>query len=239
MTLRDKFIEGQVLLFDKPLEWTSFDVVNYVRMELRRKLHLKDLKIGHAGTLDPMATGLVIVCTGRMTKRIDEFMSLEKEYIGEMQLGYTTPSFDSETQIDGHYPVDHITEELIYSTTKFFLGEIEQVPPTYSAVKIKGKRAYELIRQGVPVQLKPKIVRISQFDILHIEEYRVTFRVRCSKGTYIRALVRDFGQKIHSGAYLTQLRRTAIGDYLVVNAMSPAEFTFMLNEEIGFIFDNE
>lgn len=238
MSLSEQFIEGKILLFDKPLKWTSFDVVRYVRKEIQRKLNLKDLKIGHAGTLDPMATGLMILCTGKMTKDIHKFMELDKEYIGEMILGFTTPSYDNETNINAHYPLDNVTNELIYSTARKFIGVIEQYPPTYSAVKIKGVRACDLVRKGIQFQLKQRTVRIFAFDILQIDNYRVSFRVRCSKGTYIRSLVNDFGKMLQSGAFLNQLRRTAIGDYCVENAMSHSDFANMLDREIGINFEN-
>lgn len=239
MSLVEQFKEGKILLIDKPIKWTSFDVIRYIRKEIKRKLYLKDLKIGHAGTLDPLATGLMILCTGKMTKCIHKFMELDKEYIGEMILGFTTPSYDNETEIDAQYPVDNITTEQIYSTAKKFIGVIEQYPPAYSAVKIKGVRACDLVRRGIEVQLKPRTVQIFAFDILQIDNYRVSFRVRCSKGTYIRSLVNDFGKMLQSGAYLNQLRRTAIGDYRVENAMLPSDFAKMLDREIDINFENK
>jgi tRNA pseudouridine55 synthase len=229
--MEQAYKSGKMILVDKPLNWTSFDIVNYLRMELRKKAGIKEIKIGHAGTLDPLASGLVIVCTGKWTKRINEFQDMEKEYIGQFTLGATTPSFDLETEIDATYPVDHITEEMMRTTADSFLGHGEQYPPVYSAIKIKGKRAYEYAREGKEVQIQPKSIHISAFDISLIEENVVTFRIRCSKGTYVRSLARDFGKKLGSGAYLSQLRRTAIGDYLVVNAITPAEFSLELTED--------
>jgi tRNA pseudouridine55 synthase len=229
--MEQAYKSGKMILVDKPLNWTSFDIVNYLRMELRKKAGIKEIKIGHAGTLDPLASGLVIVCTGKWTKRINEFQDMEKEYVGQFTMGATTPSFDLETEIDATYPVDHITEEMIRTTADSFLGQGEQYPPMYSAIKIKGKRAYEYAREGKEVQIQPKSIHISAFDISLIEENLVTFRIRCSKGTYVRSIARDFGKKLGSGAYLSQLRRTAIGDYLVVNAITPAEFSLELTED--------
>ncbi len=222
---------GKMILIDKPLNWTSFDVVNYLRMELRKKAGVREIKIGHAGTLDPLASGLVIVCTGKWTKKISEFQDMDKEYIGQFTLGATTPSFDLETEIDNTFPVDHITEEMIIKVAESFVGTSEQYPPVFSAVKIKGKRAYEYAREGKEVAIQPKKIHVSAFDITLIENNVVTFRIRCSKGTYVRSLVRDFGKKLKSGAYLSELRRTAIGEYLVVNAITPAEFSLELTED--------
>jgi len=213
------------LLFDKPLHWTSFDLVNYVRLELRRKAAIKELKVGHAGTLDPLASGLVIICTGLWTKKINEFQDMEKEYIGQITLGATTPSFDMETEIDASYPTEHITNEMIYEAAQSFLGEIEQYPPIFSAIKVKGQRAYEYARKGEEVVMKPKIVHIYSFDINLIEDHIITFRIKCSKGTYIRSIANDIGKKLGSGGYLSKLRRTAIGEYMVVKAITPQQFT--------------
>lgn len=224
----NEYLTGKLLLIDKPLNWTSFDVVNYIRLDLKRRAAIPAIKIGHAGTLDPLATGLVIVCTGPWTKKINMFQDLEKEYIGQITLGATTPSFDLETEVDAKYPTDHITDEMIKIAAQSFIGEIEQFPPVFSAVKIKGRRAYDYARQGEEVQMKVKKVSISAFDITMIEDNIITFRVQCSKGTYIRSLARDIGTKLGSGAYLSSLRRTAIGDYLVVNAITPEQFTYEL-----------
>lgn len=213
------FIEGEILAFDKPLHWTSFDVVNRVRGMLCRALGGKKLKVGHAGTLDPLATGVVIVCTGKQTKRIDELMNHTKEYEAVLQLGATTPSFDLEHPIDATYPTEHITRELIQQALPTFLGEQWQVPPIYSAVKINGKRAYEYARKGqqADVEIKPKLLVIDEIELLNFdaEKMQLTLRVVCSKGTYIRALARDIGERLHSGAHLIALRRTRVGDYTI------------------------
>ena len=213
------FIEGEILAFDKPLHWTSFDVVNRVRGMLCRALGVKKLKVGHAGTLDPLATGVVIVCTGKQTKRIDELMNHTKEYEAVLQLGATTPSFDLEHPIDATYPTEHITRELIQQVLPTFLGEQWQVPPIYSAVKINGKRAYEYARKGqqADVEIKPKLLVIDAIELLNFdaEKMQLTLRVVCSKGTYIRALARDIGERLHSGAHLIALRRTRVGDYTI------------------------
>lgn len=207
------------MAFDKPLHWTSFDVVNRVRGMLCRALGVKKLKVGHAGTLDPLATGVVIVCTGKQTKRIDELMNHTKEYEAVLQLGATTPSFDLEHPIDATYPTEHITRELIQQVLPTFLGEQWQVPPIYSAVKINGKRAYEYARKGQQddVEIKPKLLVIDEIELLNFdaEKMQLTLRVVCSKGTYIRALARDIGERLHSGAHLIALRRTRVGDYTI------------------------
>ena len=213
------FIEGEILAFDKPLHWTSFDVVNRVRGMLCRALGVKKLKVGHTGTLDPLATGVVIVCTGKQTKRIDELMNHTKEYEAVLQLGATTPSFDLEHPIDATYPTEHITRELIQQVLPTFLGEQWQVPPIYSAVKINGKRAYEYARKGQQddVEIKPKLLVIDEIELLNFdaEKMQLTLRVVCSKGTYIRALARDIGERLHSGAHLIALRRTRVGYYTI------------------------
>lgn len=214
-----------MLLFDKPLHWTSFDLVNYIRLELRKKAGIKELKVGHAGTLDPLASGLVLICTGKWTKKINEFQEMEKEYVGQITLGGTTPSYDLETEIDATFPTDHITHELIMQTAQEFIGTIEQFPPVFSAIKVKGQRAYEYARKGEDIRMKPKQVHVHSFDISLIEDQVVTFRIKCSKGTYIRSIAHDFGKKLGSGGHLSQLRRTAIGEYLVVNAITPQQFT--------------
>lgn len=213
------FIEGEILAFDKPLHWTSFDVVNRVRGMLCRALGVKKLKVGHAGTLDPLATGVVIVCTGKQTKRIDELMNHTKEYEAVLQLGATTPSFDLEHPIDATYPTEHITRELIQQVLPTFLGEQWQVPPIYSAVKINGKRAYEYARKGQQddVEIKSKLLVIDEIELLNFdaEKMQLALRVVCSKGTYIRALARDIGERLLSGAHLIALRRTRVGDYTI------------------------
>ena len=211
------FIDGEVLYIDKPLEWTSFDAVKRVRGALQRRMKVKKLKVGHAGTLDPLDTGVMIICTGRATKRIDELQAGVKEYIATIQLGATTPSFDLETEIDATYPTGHITRELIESTLERFKGRIEQIPPAYSACKIEGQRAYDLARKGEEVELKAKILVIDEFELqdFDAENNSLQIRVVCSKGTYIRALARDIGEALGSGAHLTALRRTRVGNVTV------------------------
>ena len=211
------FESGEILYIDKPLHWTSFDVVNKVRGTLCRSLGVKKLKVGHAGTLDPLATGVMIVCTGKATKRIDELQSGVKEYIATLELGATTPSFDLEHEIDARYPTAHITRQLVDEVLTKFRGEIWQVPPVYSAVKIDGKRAYDYARKAQEVALKPKLLVIDALEALHFELPVLQIRVVCSKGTYIRALARDIGVALGSGAYLTALRRTRVGTATVAD----------------------
>lgn len=208
------FAEGEMLLIDKPLTWTSFDVVGKVRNSIKP---LK-LKVGHAGTLDPLATGLLIVCTGKLTKKIDSYQAEDKEYTGSITLGATTPSYDLETEIDETFPIDHITEEMILEAAKSFEGDIEQFPPAHSAIKINGERVYEKARRGEEVEIKSRQVRINSFLIEKIELPDVYFRISCSKGTYIRSLAYDFGKVLQSGSHLSSLRRTKSGDYKVENA---------------------
>ncbi len=214
------FIEGEVLYIDKPLGWTSFDAVKRLRGALTRRLNMKRIKVGHAGTLDPLATGVMILCTGRATKRIEELQAGVKEYVATIALGATTPSFDLETEIDATYPTDHITRELVEHTLPSFHGRIEQIPPAFSAVKIDGKRAYELARKGREVDLKPKILVIDEIELLEYSPTSITIRVVCSKGTYIRALARDIGRALGSGAHLTALRRTRVGGVGIENCLS-------------------
>ena len=228
MTAED-LLNGQVILIDKPLHWTSFQVVNKLRWAIKKKFNLKKIKVGHAGTLDPLATGLLIICTGRFTKRIDEYQAQEKEYTGTFYLGATTPSFDLETEVNQHFPTSHITEDLIIETTKKFMGEIEQIPPIYSAIKKDGKRLYELARAGESTIIQSRKVTISEFEIIEINLPHIEFRVRCSKGTYIRSLANDFGMALKSGAYLASLRRTKIGDSNVSKANSIDEFLSIIN----------
>lgn len=211
------FKSGTILSFDKPLEWTSFGLVNKVRYLLCRHIGEKKLKVGHAGTLDPLATGVLIICTGKATKQIDTLQAKTKEYIATLQLGATTPSFDLETEVDATYPTAHITEEKVKEALTRFIGRIEQVPPSYSACKVDGKRAYDLARQGKEVELKAKVLVIDEIELLDFNPtaMQATIRVVCSKGTYIRALARDIGLALESGAHLTALRRTRIGDYRV------------------------
>lgn len=206
------FISGEVLYINKPLNWTSFDLVRKLRNKLCRRLGVKKLKVGHAGTLDPLATGVMIICTGKKTKLIETFQYQTKEYIATIRLGETTPSFDLETEVDGIYPTDHITEELVNQILIQFIGEIQQVPPTYSACKVEGKRAYEFAREGQEVELKPKLLVIDEIELLDYTMPEIKIRVVCSKGTYIRALARDIGLALSSGGHLTALERTRIGD---------------------------
>jgi tRNA pseudouridine55 synthase len=213
------FTEGEMLLINKPLTWTSFDVVGKIRNTLKP---LK-LKVGHAGTLDPLATGLLIICTGKLTKKIDEFQAQEKEYTGTFTLGATTPSYDLETEVDEKFSVDHITEEAIHAATVQFCGPIAQFPPPHSAIKMGGERIYFKARRGETVELKARYVEISAFEITRIALPEVDFRVVCSKGTYIRSLAHDFGKALSSGAYLSALRRTRSGNYSVENAFEVAD----------------
>lgn len=223
MTVED-YQSGKVLLIDKPLHWTSFQVVNKLRWELKQAFKIKKIKVGHAGTLDPLATGLLVICTGKMTKEIDSFQAQIKEYTGTFVLGSTTPSFDLETEIDETFATNHITEALIHETTKQFIGDIEQFPPVFSAIKKDGKRLYEFARAGETVEIKPRIITISEFEITNIDNLNVDFRVVCSKGTYIRSLANDFGKALNSGAHLSALRRTKIGDFDVKNAETIENF---------------
>jgi len=209
---------GAVLLVDKPKDWTSFDVVNKIRHKLKKRLKVKKIKVGHAGTLDPMATGLLIICTGKATKTIQTYQDQPKVYTGTMTLGATTPSFDAETTVDAEYPIDHIDKDLIEQARQQFLGTIQQVPPMFSAIKVDGQPLYKRARKGETIQVQPREVHMYEFEITRVELPEVDFRVRCSKGTYIRALANDFGKTLDSGAYLTALRRTAIGDYQVDDA---------------------
>ncbi len=227
------FIEGEILTFDKPYGWTSFDVVGKVRWLLCRRLSVKKLKVGHTGTLDPLATGLVVVCTGRKTKLIDELQNHTKEYVATLQLGATTPSFDLEKPVDATYPVEHITPELVEQVIPSFQGEQWQVPPMFSAVKVDGKRAYKLARKGEEVELKPKLLVIDEIEIIRFDRatMQLTLRIVCSKGTYIRALARDIGQRLNSGAHLIALRRTRVGDRKLEEALSIEQFEKMLDSE--------
>lgn len=227
------FISGQILYFDKPYRWTSFDVVAKVRWLLCRKLKVKKLKVGHAGTLDPLATGVVTVCTGRATKRIDELQAHTKEYVAMLQLGATTPSFDLEKEIDATYPTQHITRDLIDEVLPRFRGRIEQVPPAFSACKVDGDRAYKLARKGQEVQLKAKILVIDELEVLGFdsEKMQLELRIVCSKGTYIRALARDIGEALQSGAHLIALRRTRVGDISVGQCMQVEDFPAWLEQQ--------
>ena len=224
MLLKEDYLSGQVLLIDKPLTWTSFQVVNKLRWEIRQAFDIKKIKVGHAGTLDPLATGLLVICTGKMTKQIDTFQGQIKEYTGTIVLGSTTPSFDLETEIDNTFPTKHITKDLIHETTKQFIGDIQQFPPVFSALKKDGKRLYEYARAGESVEIKSRTVCVKVFEITKIEGTNIDFRIVCSKGTYIRSLANDFGKALQSGGHLSTLRRTKIGDFNVNTATSIEDF---------------
>ena len=228
----EEILEGKVILVDKPLKWSSFQAVNKLKYVLKNELNLpKKFKIGHAGTLDPLATGLLIICSGKFTKRITEIQAQTKEYIGTIVLGATTPSYDLETEVTATFPITHLTEALILETTKQFIGEIDQKPPVFSAIKKDGKRLYELARAGIEVEIQARKTTIYEFEITRIQLPEVDFRVTCSKGTYIRSLAYDFGLAVQSGGHLSALRRTKIGDYEVVNAISPDAFEKSLQNE--------
>ncbi len=224
MINKESFQEGQFLLIDKPLNWTSFQVVNKVRWLIRKQFQLKKIKVGHAGTLDPLASGLLIICTGKFTKQIDTYQGQEKEYTGTFTLGATTPSFDLETEIDERFAISNLSEEKIKAATHQFIGEIQQQPPVFSALKKDGKRLYEFARSGEEVEVAFRTVHISAFEITRLSLPEVDFRVRCSKGTYIRSLAQDFGKALDNGAHLSALRRTKIGDFSVENALSMESF---------------
>jgi tRNA pseudouridine55 synthase len=224
-----QFLEGEVLLIDKPLDWTSFDAVNKLRYAIKKHLNVKKIKVGHAGTLDPKATGLLIICTGKKTKEIDQLMGLVKEYTGTIKLGATTPSYDLETEENEQFSTAHITEDLAKETAQTFLGEQQQIPPLFSAKKVDGVRAYEHARKGSDMELKPNTVHIHEFEITNFSPNEITFRIVCSKGTYIRSIAYDFGKKLNSGGYLTALRRTKIGGFSVDDALSIDEFILSLS----------
>lgn len=217
------FISGELLKIDKPLGWTSFDVVKRLRGAIQKRLHVRKFKVGHAGTLDPLATGVLIVCTGRATRSIDTIQAGEKEYVATLRLGATTPSFDLETQIDAVYPYAHIDRELVESILPEFTGDIFQVPPVYSAIKVDGKRAYNFARKGKEIELKPKQLIIPEIEVLSLEDDILQLRIVCSKGTYIRALARDIGRALNSGAHLIALRRTRVGNIRVEDCLSLPE----------------
>lgn len=234
------FISGEILAIDKPLGWTSFDAVKRLRGIIQKRLHVKRFKVGHAGTLDPLATGVLIICTGRATRKIEELQSGEKEYVATIVLGATTPSFDLETEIDATYPTDHISESKVKETLASFKGVIKQVPPVFSAVKVDGKRAYKFARTGKELELKSKPVMIREIEFLGMEGNEVRFRVECGKGTYIRALARDIGQALETGAYLKELRRTRVGNIKIedclkideaVEKISTTELTFQASTQ--------
>ncbi|GGZ56019.1 tRNA pseudouridine(55) synthase TruB [Mesonia mobilis] len=226
----EDFKNGQILLFDKPLEWTSFQVVNKVRWLIRKNCGIKKIKVGHAGTLDPLATGLLIICTGKFTKKIQELQGQEKEYTGTFTLGATTPSYDLETEIDNTFPTEHLSAEKLQQATEQFKGDIEQFPPVFSALKKDGKRLYEYARKGEEVKINSRTVNISSFELTNIDLPNVDFKVSCSKGTYIRSLAHDFGKAVESGAHLSALRRTKIGDFNVENAFTIDTFIETLPE---------
>ncbi len=220
----EDYKNGQVLLVDKPLTWTSFQVVNKIRWHIKQRFNIKKIKVGHAGTLDPLATGLLIICTGKQTKEINTYQGQIKEYTGTITLGETTPSYDLETEVNETFATEHITEALLKETTQQFIGDIQQKPPIFSAIKKDGKRLYELARKGETTEIKSREITISEFEITNINLPKVDFRVVCSKGTYIRSLAYDFGNALNSGAHLSALRRTKIGDFSVDNAVSIEQF---------------
>lgn len=224
------FVEGEILCFDKPYEWTSFAIVNRVRWLICRHLGIKKLKVGHAGTLDPLATGLLIICTGKATKKIEDFQYMKKEYVATLRLGATTLSFDLEEPVDALYPTEHLTKEMVETVLKEFIGTIQQTPPQFSACKVDGKRAYKMARKGKTVELKPKTLVIDHIELLKCELPDIVIRVVCSKGTYIRALARDIGTALKSGAHLTALRRVKIGDFNVEECFSIDSFEKALSD---------
>lgn len=224
MKTKENFLDGQLILIDKPLTWSSFQAVNALKWAIRKKFELRKIKIGHAGTLDPLATGLLVICTGKFTKKIPELQNQIKEYTGTFTIGATTPSYDRETEIDQTFSTAHLTETVLKTTARQFLGTIEQVPPLFSALKKEGKRLYTLAREGKTLELKPRTVEILEFEIIQIQGLNIDFRVVCSKGTYIRSLAHDFGKALASGAYLASLRRTKIGAFHVNHAITPTAF---------------
>ena len=226
------FIEGEILHIDKPLQWTSFRVVRVLRAKLCQRLKIKKLKVGHAGTLDPLATGVMTICTGKKTKLIEQLQSYTKEYVADIMLGATTPSFDRETEIDAEFPTAHITRELVEEALRLFIGTIEQVPPIYSAVMVDGKRAYEYARKNEDIELKPKILVIDSIELISCNLPNITIRVVCSKGTYIRALARDIGIALESGAHLTGLVRTRVGDITLENCLKMDEIDRFIEDHI-------
>lgn len=231
MKTEEDYKNGQVLLIDKPLEWTSFQVVNKLRWHIRKRFDIKKIKVGHAGTLDPLATGLLVICTGKKTKTINEYQGQVKEYTGTITIGATTPSYDLETEINETFATNHITDQLIHETTKQFTGIIQQKPPIFSAIKKEGKRLYELARKGETTEIKSREITVSTFEITSINDNKLNFRVVCSKGTYIRSLAYDFGVALKSGAHLSALRRTKIGNFHVDNAVSIENFINSLEVE--------
>jgi tRNA pseudouridine55 synthase len=227
----ESFKEGRVILIDKPLEWTSFNAVSKIKWLLKKRFKVKKIKVGHAGTLDPLATGLLIICTGKFTKRIEEYQAAVKEYTGVFKLGETTPSYDLETEVVQSFSVDHITKEKLEEVRLSFIGEQDQIPPIFSALKKDGKRLYELAREGKTTEIKSRKIQIDEFEIDDSNFPEIAFRVVVSKGTYIRSLANDFGQKLGSGAYLKELRRTKIGEFHVDKAISPNDFEIEFRKE--------
>ena len=233
------FLEGEVLYFDKPLYWTSFKLVKIVRTRISRKLKIKKIKVGHAGTLDPLASGVMIICTGKATKLIESFQYQTKEYVATLQLGATTPSFDRETEIDGVYPTEHITREGVETVLRQFVGSIQQVPPVYSACKIDGRRAYDFARKGKDVELKAKELVIDEIELLEYQSDIIKIRVVCSKGTYIRALARDIGQALDSGAHLIGLVRTRVGDVRLEDCLQVDQIDELVEKAVVTEVDNK
>lgn len=227
---KDSFLEGELLLINKPIGWTSFQIVNKVRWLIKSQYDLKKIKVGHAGTLDPLAEGLLIVCTGKWTKKIDEFQGQDKLYSGIFYLGATTPSFDLETEINSRQSIEHIDENILLESTNKFIGDQFQIPPIYSAIKQNGKKLYEYARKGETIELKKRKINISEFKITKIELPKVHFKVKCGKGTYIRSLANDYGLELKSGAYLYKLKREGIGDFNIKDAISIDEFAKIINK---------
>ncbi len=229
--MKFNFIEGEVLLIDKPFGWTSFDAVNSIRQTIKRAFNIKKIKVGHAGTLDPLATGLLIICTGKFTKQIESFQGLDKVYTGSMYIGATTPSFDKETEVNKTFDTSLVNRDILEQATKKFIGEIDQTPPVFSAVKVDGKRAFEYARKENDIKLKSRKITINNFKLLDYELPEINFLVECSKGTYIRSLVNDFGKVINNGAYMSGLRRTHIGDYSVSDAFQIEDLKTMIRNQ--------
>ena len=230
ITSETDFLEGQVLLFNKPLGWSSFDVVKKVKNLIKTKYSLKKIKVGHAGTLDPLATGLLIICTGKFTKRISEIQAQEKAYSGTITLGGTTASYDLETEVINNYETSHLTEDLIKESTAQFIGEIDQKPPIYSALKKEGERLYEKARRGENIEIESRKITVRKFNITSIKNLEVNFEIKCSKGTYIRSIANDFGAALNSGGYLSKLCRTSIGEYQLSEAINLEKFKNLLNK---------
>ncbi|MGY8949274.1 MAG: tRNA pseudouridine(55) synthase TruB [Flavobacteriales bacterium] len=233
---KNSFIEGKMLLINKPIGWTSFQIVNKVRWLIKSQYDLKKIKVGHAGTLDPLAEGLLILCTGKWTKKIDEFQSQDKVYSGVFRLGATTPSFDLETEINSRQSIEHIDKNILLKSTNKFIGDQFQIPPIYSAIKQNGKKLYEYARKGETIELKKRKINISEFKITKIELPKVHFKVKCGKGTYIRSLANDYGLELKSGAYLYKLKRERIGNFNLKDAISIEEFEKIINKKLGQVF---